>query len=226
MDSPSLDRVRHVEALSALARVNAVSLSARRVWAEITRLRRRGVEPVRVLDVACGGGDVLHGLARRARKTGTRVELHGCDVSPVALDRARRPGADGLDVTYHQIDVLQDSIPAGFDVVCSSLFLHHLTGEAAVRLLGAMAAATLRVLIVQDLLRTRLGYVYARVGLGVLTRSDVARHDGLVSVASAFTLDEAKALCRDAGLSDAELVRCWPQRFTLRWERVWHGEMC
>ena len=220
MDSPSLDRVRHLEALDALARVNAVSLSARRVWAEIARLTRRGVEPVRVLDVACGGGDVLHSLARRARKGGMRVDLHGCDLSAVALDRARSGVADGLDVTFQEIDVLQDPIPSGFDVICSSLFLHHLPGEAAVHLLGAMSSATRRVLVVQDLLRTRLGYLYAWVGLGVLTRSEVARHDGLVSVASAFTLGEAQALCRDAGLPDAELVRSWPQRFTLRWERA------
>jgi len=220
MDSPSLDRVRHLEALDALARVNAVSLSARRVWAEIARLTRLGVEPVRVLDVACGGGDVLHSLARRARKGGSRVDLHGCDLSAVALDRARGRGADALDVTFQELDVMQNPIPSGFDVICSSLFLHHLPGEAAVHLLGAMSAATQRVLVVQDLLRTRLGYLYAWVGLGVLTRSDVARHDGRISVASAFTLDEAKALCRDAGLPDAELVRSWPQRFTLRWERA------
>jgi SAM-dependent methyltransferase len=220
MDSPALDPVRHLAALDALARVNAVSLSAGRIWTEVVRLNRRGVEPVRVLDVACGGGDILHAIARRASKQGTRVELLGCDLSPVALDRARTHGGDALGVTFQQLDVLRDPLPSGYDVLCSSLFLHHLTREAAVGLLAAMAAATRGVVVVQDLLRTRLGYLYAWVGLGALTRSDVAHHDGLVSVAAAFTLGEARALCRDSGLEGGEVVRSWPQRFTLRWERV------
>ena len=212
MDQPELEPARHVVALDALARVNAVSLSAGRVWTEVERLQRRGVDPVRVLDVACGGGDVLRGIARRAIKSGTNVELHGCDMSSTALDRARARGGDALGVTFHELDVLRDPIPAGYDVLCSSLFLHHLRREAAIHLLESLATAARRVLLVQDLRRTRLGYLYAWVGLGVLTRSDVARHDGLVSVAAAFTLDEARTLCRESGLEGAELRTCWPQR--------------
>jgi len=220
MDSPELDRVRHLGALDALARVNAVSLSAGRVWTEVLRLGRRGVTPVRVLDVACGGGDVLHAVARRAVKSGTSVELHGCDMSPTALDRARTHGGDALGVTFHEIDVLQDPIPSGYDLLCSSLFLHHLSSESAAYLLRAMAAAAGRVVVIQDLRRTSLGYLLAWLGLTVLTRSDVARHDGLVSVGAAFTLGEAEALCREAGLEEVEVSRCWPQRFILRWERA------
>jgi SAM-dependent methyltransferase len=220
MDSPELDRARHFLALDALARINAVSLSAQRVWTEVKRLSGRGVNPVRVLDVACGGGDVLHAVSRRAMRSGTRVELHGCDMSSVALERARAQGGDAPHVTFHEIDVLHAPLPAGYDVLCSSLFLHHLTRDQAVRLLRVMAGAAGSVLLVQDLRRTRLGYIYARIALGVLTRSDVARHDGLVSVAAAFTVNEANEICREAGLSGAEVRSCWPQRFTLRWERT------
>jgi SAM-dependent methyltransferase len=220
MDSPALDGARHLLALDALARVNAVSLSAGRVWREVERLGRRGVNPVRVLDVACGGGDVLHAVARRAIRHGIPVELHGCDVSATALERARALGGDAPCVSFHELDVLRDPISAGYDVLCSSLFLHHLTREEAIRLLGTMAGAAREVVIVQDLRRTRLGYIQAWIALGVLTRSDVARHDGLVSVAAAFTMEEARELCRDTGLEGAEVRRCWPQRFTLRWERV------
>jgi SAM-dependent methyltransferase len=220
MDSPSLDRARHLEALEALGRINAVSLASGRVWAEILRVARSARDPVRVLDVACGGGDVLLELARRASRAGVSVDLHGCDRSPVALGRARARGGEALDIRFSQMDVLAGPLPSGHDVVCSSLFLHHLTRAQAVDLLGAMAGATDRVLLVQDLRRTRLGYFFARLGLGVLTRSSVARHDGLVSVRAALTVAEAGALCSEAGLEGAEVRPCWPQRFTARWERA------
>jgi len=217
MDAPELDRARHLDALEALGRVNAVSLAAGRVWTEVDRLARAGKRPVRVLDVACGGGDVLLSLARRARRRSIDIELHGCDVSGVALERARFRGGDALGVSFVERDVLSDDLPRGFDVVCCSLFLHHLQHGQAVRLLMAMAASTDGVLLVQDLRRTRVGYLFAWAGLGVLTSSDVARHDGLVSVAAALTLVEVQRLCDDAGLRGASVRRCWPQRFLVRW---------
>ena len=219
MDDPALEPARHLRALDALARVNRVSLTAARVWSEIVTLSRQGLRPVRVLDVGCGGGDVLQELARRSTRHAIAVELHGCDLSPVALGRAAKTGRGTPALQWHRLDALRDPLPGGCHVVCSSLLLHHLERELAVALLEAMAAATGRVLLVQDLRRTRLGYLFAWLGLMALTRSDVARSDGLVSVRAAFSMSEAGALCRAAGLEGAEVRACWPQRFTLRWVR-------
>jgi SAM-dependent methyltransferase len=218
MDAPDLEPARHVHALDALSRVNMVSLVARRVWTEIEQLARLGARPVRVLDLACGGGDVLAALARRALKAGLEVELHGCDRSRMALEHARA-GSAGLGVSYVVLDVVGEPLPSGFDLICSSLFLHHLGTEDAIRLVRAMAHATERRLLIQDLRRTRLGHLFARVGLRMLTRSDVALHDGPVSVESAFTTEEVSTMCRQAGLGTAEVRTCWPQRLTVRWAR-------
>ncbi len=221
MDAPGLDPARHLHALQALERVNRVSLTAARVWAEVRALAREGVRPVRVLDVACGGGDVLLDVARRARRHGVDVDLCGCDSSEVALERARvRAVADGLSTTrFLSVDVLREEIPGPHDVVCSSLFLHHLSRAEAVSLLRAMALVSQRVLLVQDLRRSRLGYAFAWIGLHVLTTSDVARFDGPVSVRAAYTLKEARALAADAGLEGAVVGACWPERLTIRWAR-------
>lgn len=219
MDSPALDPARHLRALDALARVNRVSLSTERVWREVVRLAPGRTGPVRILDVACGGGDVLIGVARRAAGAGIPVECHGCDVSPVALERAAARGGRELGIELSRRDVVHDPLPEGYDVVCSTLFLHHLDRDDAVRLLVAMADACRHVMLVQDLRRTRLGYLLAWAGLRLMTRSDVVHRDGPVSVAAALTLEEARGLCEDAGLERATLRRCWPQRFQLRWER-------
>lgn len=226
MDGAGLDRDLHLSALDALARINRVSLTVARAWKEVERLAAEGARPVRVLDVACGGGDVLIDLARRARSRRVEVDLLGCDASPTALERAAArardragdevPGAASL--RFERRDVLEGPLPPEQDLVLCSLFLHHLSRAQAVALLRAMAAIT-RVLLVQDLRRTRLGYALAWLGLHTLTRSEVARRDGLVSVRAAFTLEEADDLVREVGLAGAELRTCWPQRFSLRWVR-------
>jgi 2-polyprenyl-3-methyl-5-hydroxy-6-metoxy-1,4-benzoquinol methylase len=219
MDEPSLDPARHVHALEALERVNRVSFAAGRVWEEVQRVAREGARPVRVLDVACGGGDVLLDLGRRARRGGVDVDLTGCDISAVALDRARTRAGEHGSFTFTAVDVLRAGVPGRHDVVCSSLFLHHLDRADAVALLRTMALATERVLLVQDLQRTRLGYVLAWVGLRLLTTSDVARADGPISVRAAYTMEEARGLAADAGLEGARVRPCWPERFTMRWVR-------
>jgi len=220
MDDPELDPARHVHALRALARVNRVSLTVSRIWTEVLELRERVDGPIRILDVACGGGDVLSALGARARRTGIPVELRGCDVSRRAVDEAARAAPDGVPLEVAKLDALEDDLPSACHLVVCSLFLHHLDRSDAVRLLCRMAAATEVSLLVEDLRRTRLGYLFAWIGLHTLTRSDVARTDGLRSVRSAFSVEEVRALCAEAGLERARLERVWPQRFSLVWRRA------
>ena len=219
MDDPGLEPVRHVRALEALATVNVLSWTAGRVWRELLRSGLAPGRPVRVLDLACGGGDVAVALARRAGRSGLPLEVHGCDRSPVALGHARRSAKRaGVEVRFFERDALASPMPEGYDLLCSSLFLHHLTDPQAVALLAAMARAA-GALLVQDLRRTRLGWALAGVTLHTLARSDVARVDGLRSVAGAYSLEEAEAMAVEAGLAGAVVTRCWPQRFALSWRR-------
>ena len=95
MDQPELDRAKHLNALRGLAHVNWFSRSVGIVWRPIRRLARRlqsansRTAPLRILDLASGGGDVAIGLARRARRRGLDMDIVGYDLSPTAVDHAR-----------------------------------------------------------------------------------------------------------------------------------------
>ncbi len=237
MDAVDLDPAKHVHALRALARVNRVSLVAARVWREILLLNqvrhdqvphaagrhdggahhRGGDGPLRILDVACGGGDVPVDVARRAQQAGIPLVVHGCDSSLVALEHARYEAERrGVEAHFFARDVVAEGLPGGYDLVCSSLFHHHLSREDAVGLLRDMADAG-RSVLVQDLLRGPLGYVLAWFGLRLLSRSEVAHVDGPRSVRAAFTLPEVRAMAAEAGCEGAVVRRGWPERFVLAW---------
>jgi 2-polyprenyl-3-methyl-5-hydroxy-6-metoxy-1,4-benzoquinol methylase len=219
MDAPELDRSEHIQALRALARVNILSLTARRIWAELRRVGLGRDGPIRLLDVGCGGGDVILALGSRARKEGFPLEVAGCDSSPVAVSHGRSEAARrGLEAQFFQIDVTRSTLPHGYDLVCSSLFLHHLPEDDVVALLSAMAEAG-KAVLVQDLVRSRLGYLLAFGTLRVLSASRVARVDGPRSVQAAFRVPEVRALARQAGLEKARVVQCWPERFLFTWSR-------
>jgi len=222
MDAPHLDPERHVRALKALARVNRVSMVAARVWQDVLQLSRERREggrdrALRLLDVGCGGGDVVVRVARRARAAGVLLEVHGCDLSPVALEHGSCEAERwGVEADFFARDVLAEGLPGGYDLVCSSLFHHHLSRAEAVDLFRGMAAAGRRVLV-QDLLRGTVGYALAWWGLRLLSSSEVAHVDGPRSVRAAFTLPEVRAMATEAGLVGAVVRRSWPERFVLRW---------
>lgn len=222
MDAPGLDPREHERALGALARINAVSRVAALYWARIAPRAGAagGGRPLRILDVACGGGDVLRALALRAARAGVAVELIGCDVQPTALDLARRAAERaGLPIRFVECDVLTDELPGPVDVALTSLFLHHLDEADVVRLLKKLAATAEQMVLASDLVRGATGWWAAWLGGRLLTRSPVVHYDGPVSVAAAFRPGELAALAREAGLTGARITRHWPWRMLLAWRR-------
>jgi 2-polyprenyl-3-methyl-5-hydroxy-6-metoxy-1,4-benzoquinol methylase len=220
MDDPSLPPAEHTRALAGLRRINAISLSGYVVW----RALRRFVDharPLVLLDVACGGGDVLVAIARRARRAGVALELHGCDISPHALGLAeQRLAAAGFSFTAHAADCLdpQAMEPDIVDVTLSTLFLHHCVEAQARQLIASMTLSARCGCVLADLERSRLGYLAALLGSRVLSRSPVVHTDALLSVRAALSLHEVRDLLADSGVQTAAVRRAWPFRFVATWE--------
>ncbi len=221
MDDPVLDERRHREALRGLARINAWSGSERSLWSALRPLAHTAHAPLRVLDVATGSGDVPLALWSRARRAGMPLTVHGCDVSPRAVACATaRAAANGAPLHFFVRDALAGPLPADYDVVTCSLFLHHLDEAQAAGLLLRMTQAALRMVILQDLVRSQWSYWLALVGTRLLSGSEVVHFDGPRSVESAFTVAEIAALAHRMGLDDVVLSSHWPCRFVLVWKRT------
>lgn len=220
MDQPGLAPPAHRAALQGLARINAVSRSVVNLWAPLrTAAARTPSRPLRVLDVACGGGDVAIGLWRRAKRAAVPLVVDGCDLSPLAIEhsccQARRNAAA---VRFFRFDALREPMPRGYDVIVSCLFLHHLDTAAAETLLRNMADAA-GVVLISDLARSRAGLVMAQVATRLLTRSTVVHTDGPRSVRAAFTAAELRALAVRARLRGATVRPTFPRRLLLCWSR-------
>ena len=169
-----------------------------------------------MLDVATGSGDVPAALCRKAKAAGVSLEMAGCDIHPLAIATATANYPVGRFFTH---DAIRSPLSAGFDVVTCSLFLHHLSGDDALSLLSRMKDAAGRLVLVNDLSRSRFNYLAVWLACNVLTRSPVVRFDGPASVRSAFTAHEALALAERAGLVGATVRTHFPCRFLLSWRR-------
>lgn len=217
MDDPNLDPHKHRQALNGLRRINRVTNAYHPVWREIRRCAHPE-RPLSLLDVGCGGGDTLSAIGNYAREANINIDLYGLDISPVAIESATaRLAASNLQANYYQHNILEQPLPQKFDVVLCSLFLHHFNNDYAAQLLARMKSHTNQLLLISDLLRSTVGYLYAVIGTRLLSRSRIVHVDGPRSVEAAFTLKELGELLKNCELTDATIRRFWPERFVLKW---------
>lgn len=219
MDDPNLDVTEHLRALEGLQRINRVTRTTQKLWQAIKQASQQHKKPISVTDVACGGGDVLIEIGRRAAKCKIDVQLTGLDISKVAIKQTLINAKEsGLCVQALEFDILSDKPLPKSDIVLSSLFLHHLENEDAIFALKKMKEATNNELLISDLLRTRFGHLVAWFGTRILSRSPIVHTDGPLSVESAFSLDEIRSLCNQAGLNNAMVRKFFPERLLVSWK--------
>jgi ubiquinone/menaquinone biosynthesis C-methylase UbiE len=158
----------------------------------------------RLLDVGCGSGDVPLRLRRaldgRLAAVGVDIKLLHLQDAPAELLRVV---ADARALPFP---------PRTFDVVTASLFLHHFGEGELPPLLGALFRLARGALVVNDLRRARVPYVFGKAAFPLLFRSRVSVNDGLVSIRRSFREPELHAAFAAAGIPSVRIERNWPYR--------------
>lgn len=221
MDDTNLPRIAHEQALRGITRLNSWSRSYAGLWVSLRREAQRVAPlPLRILDIATGSGDTPIHLALRARQEKHNVSLAACDISTTALQLVKQRAARyGVAIDLFQCDVIRELIPGKYDAVMTSLFLHHLSESAAIALLKVMANVATRLVLVNDLRRSRLNLGLVTVASRLLSRSSIVHFDAPASVRAAFTMSEAQDLADKAGLVNAEVSPHFPCRWLMTWQK-------
>jgi ubiquinone/menaquinone biosynthesis C-methylase UbiE len=154
---------------------------------------------IEILDVATGGGDFPRAMAGWARRRGLRARILATDLSPEILGRAATSAPAGIGFAVADARCLPFADGA-FDVATCSLFLHHLEPDDAATTLKEMCRVARRGVIVNDLVRSWVGYLGGLVVPRIMSRNPIFRHDAPLSVRRAYTKDELATLADDAGL--------------------------
>ncbi len=202
MDTDCADYADYRACLADLAKVNVLTLAHRPTLAFLERLRRDGRlpkdRPLRLVDVGAGYGDMLRSIAAWARRRRVPVKLIGVDLNPWAARAAIGATSTNAPIEWLTGDAFAHDLDP--DIIISSLFTHHLTDEE-LPLFLAWSERTARLgWFVNDLRR----HSFPRWGFGVLARlmrwHRFVGHDGVVSIARAFTPSDWRARLAEAGL--------------------------
>lgn len=218
LDGSGHDRAQLARSLRHVGAVDRWLGGARALRRHLTDVAAPAREPLRVLDVGTGDGSVLRRLARwLAARRGSDVVAVGAELHPEVLAVAvgERDGAGIVRLVRADVRALPFADDA-FDVVVSTLTLHHFAADEAVRVLREMARVARGRVLVGDLERSRLHHLGARLLAATVWRRDpITRHDGPLSVLRSFTAPELEELGRQAGLRRLRVRRHVPFRLVL-----------
>ncbi len=215
MDDPSLNQQDHLLALRGLQRINRWTHMAGLAWQPIEELAcQHPGKTLRVLDIATGSADLPIQIWQRAQRASIKLEIEACDVSDQAVafarENCRRARAP---IHLFALDVLHDSIPAGYDIVLCSTFLHHLTNDQTLLVLDKMARAASRRVVAVDLVRGRLNWLQVWLACRLLSRSRIVHYDGPQSIRASYTPAEVDEIVRKLSFANYRITSHWPCRF-------------
>jgi SAM-dependent methyltransferase len=191
-----------------LAQANRLTLAARPTIAFLNALHRQAQplrgQPLKILDVGCGGGDMLRRIERWAARRQIAVSLTGIDLNPYAARAAAEFTPPTSRIRYLTGDAYSFSEPV--DIILSSLLMHHLTDVELTAFLSWMEHTAQRGWFVNDLVREatpmRLFQALARL----LRWHSFVRHDGPVSFRRALREEDWARLITAAGLDPATIA--------------------
>jgi len=177
------------DCLRSLEQVNRWLLGYRPTltWlAGLARSTRDPHEPVHIVDVGSGGGDLLRQIAGWAWRRRIAVKLTGIDLNPYAARAAAESTPEKLNISWVTGDALVFRPERPVDIVVSSLTAHHLEDDEIIALLRWMEATAQTGWFINDLERSeRASRMFGWVA-GLVGWHRFVRHDGPVSFRRAF----------------------------------------
>jgi ubiquinone/menaquinone biosynthesis C-methylase UbiE len=211
MDDPALGLDETERALADLDRVTFWSGGLLPIRRALLPLLTAGPRHQRLLDLGTGSGLAAARLAATATGKGVHLLVVGCDRKLSHLLYGRRQGHRQIRVVARaeQLPFADDA----FDWSLSTLLLHHFDEATNRAVLFEMRRVARRAAAIIDLRRSRLASWLFRPLARALGMGRVARYDGLVSLAQAWSRTEVARLAADLPLR--ELCRRLPFRLSL-----------
>lgn len=169
-------------------------------------LRRR--QPLSILDLASGGGDIPRAVVQRARAMNCPVAVTAVDRQAATIRIAEKLSGTFPEITFLRADILEFVPENTVDVVMCNLALHHFTESDAIRILRNIREMAPQAALVTDLCRSRLASMSIVAVTQLFYREPMTRHDARVSAGRAFSFSELDRLAVAAGWRGFEHRRC------------------
>ncbi|AFL90460.1 methylase involved in ubiquinone/menaquinone biosynthesis [Terriglobus roseus DSM 18391] len=185
-----------------LEQVNRLTFAYRPTLDWLQSLIGQEKRAIHIVDVGCGGGDMLRMVERWAARRRIDVRLTGIDLNPYAARAAAERTSSKSKIAWVTGDAFSYEPEVPIDLVISSLFTHHLPDDEIVRFLAWMERVTQRGWFVNDLHREPFPYYGFALLARVMRWHRFVQHDGPVSIRRGFRADDWSSYLAAAGVGE------------------------
>ncbi|MDX1627980.1 MAG: methyltransferase domain-containing protein, partial [Fulvivirga sp.] len=114
---------------------------------------------IRIVDLGCGGGEMLRLIADWATQQAIEVELMGIDANPHVIAFAEKQSKAYDQICYLSINILSEEfkVVTG-DVFISTLFMHHFPDDTLIAFLKQLKKQASIGIVINDIHRHWLAY--------------------------------------------------------------------
>ena len=174
----------------------------------------RPVEPIRIVEIGCGGGDNLRVIQCWAQKRDLKVSLKGIDINRECISFAESR-MENKDIQFICSDYKDVSFSPRPDIIFSSLFCHHFTNGELIKMLQWMKVNSGTGFFINDLHRHPVAYYSIKILTRLFSESFLVKNDAPLSVKRGFRKEDWTRLFAAAGISDFSCQWKWAFRWLI-----------
>lgn len=147
-------------------------------------------QPFTILDIGCGGGDIIRYLNTLCTKDGFHVLFTGIDPDTRALDYSNQSSQPhNVNFFSERSDELVKENRT-FDIVISNHLMHHLSSSELTAICNDASTLAKSGVIFSDIERSDLGYLAFQTIAPLLFRNSYIVQDGLISIKKSYRKSE------------------------------------
>tara|TARA_R100001143_G_scaffold24569_1_gene25041 strand:+ start:13853 stop:14569 length:717 start_codon:yes stop_codon:yes gene_type:complete len=147
-------------------------------------------QPFTILDIGCGGGDIIRFLNTLCTNDGFHVLFTGIDPDTRALDFSHQ-SAQPTNIQFfseRSDELVREN--RTFDIVISNHLMHHLSPDELIAICNDASALAKIGVVFSDIERSDLGYFAFQMIAPLLFRKSYIVQDGLTSIKKSYRKKE------------------------------------
>lgn len=177
-------------------------------------LRSNKSNTLSIIDLGCGGGDMLKLLQQKLPRGTT---FKGIDANPNIVQYAIKHNGQYPVIRFVAIDILSDEFKReSCDIALATLFFHHFTDDQLVAILAHLYKQVKVGIVINDLHRHPLAYYSIKMLTRLFSKSRMVKFDAPLSVLRGFSRKELMAILQRAQIKDYRIKWKW----AFRWQIV------
>jgi 2-polyprenyl-3-methyl-5-hydroxy-6-metoxy-1,4-benzoquinol methylase len=164
---------------------------------------------ITIVDLGCGGGDMLRIIDSWGKNKKFRLILTGIDANPNIVAFAKQNLAPYPHIQFQTLNIFSEEFRSQkYDIVIGTLFYHHFSNDQLIQFFRQLKKQVAIGFIINDIHRHWFAYYSIKLLTQSFSKSSMVKYDAPLSVLRAFKGRELRKM----------LERTAAENFTIRWK--------